>query len=172
MSDPTWFHTPLLSAYTRTWPELEPLPSLRIAPIATRVPSEDIDTECPERSVPASPSMSDPTWFHTPLLSAYTRTWSLPPQSVRGAPIATRVPSDDRDIENPDSSYAAPPSMSDPTWLHVPPLSEYMRTWPLSYVPVPSLKGAPIATRVPSEDIDTDRPNWSPAASPSISDPT
>ena len=45
------------------------------APIATRVPSEDIDTEYPEWSPAASPSMSAPTWVHVPPLSAYTRTW-------------------------------------------------------------------------------------------------
>ena len=30
----------------------------------------------------------------------------------------------------PNSSPAASPSMSDPTWVHVPPLSAYTRTWP------------------------------------------
>ena len=34
------------------------VPSLFVAPIATRVPSEDIDTECPKSSPAASPSMS------------------------------------------------------------------------------------------------------------------
>ena len=172
MSAPTWVHVPPLSAYTRTWPASVPVPSLSIAPIATRVPSEDIDTEYPDQSSAASPSMSAPTWVHVPPLSAYTRTCPalLPVPSLYGAPIATRVPSEDIDTESPDQSAAASPSMSAPTWVHVPPLSAYTRTWPAS-VPVPSLRSAPIATRVPSADIDTD-PDQSSAASPSMSAPT
>ena len=61
--------------YTRTWPALSPLPSFPGAPIATRVPSGDIDTEYPDSSPAASPSMSAPSWVHVPPLSAYTRTW-------------------------------------------------------------------------------------------------
>ena len=54
------------------------------APIATRVPSEDIDTLSPEKSPAASPSMSSPTWVQAPPLSAYTRTW---PTSLRAPPL-------------------------------------------------------------------------------------
>jgi surface protein len=63
------------------------------------------------------------------------------------------VPSEDIDTEYADESIAASPSMSAPTWVHVPPLSAYTRTWP-AVVPAPSFPVAPIATRVPSEDID------------------
>eukprot|EP00982_Pelagococcus_subviridis_P001324 10642-Pelagococcus_subviridis.AAC.1 len=69
MSAPTWVHVPPLSAYTRTWPSLLPATSLPGAPIATRVPSEDIDTAYADESIAASPSMSDPTWVHVPPLS-------------------------------------------------------------------------------------------------------
>ena len=146
------------------------------APIATRVPSEDIDTEYPDWSLAASPSMSEPTWDHDPLLSEYTRTWPASPSLPR-APIATRVPSEDIDTDHPDSSLAASPSMSEPTWDHAPDPSAKTarvntRTWPELEPLLPSLRIAPIATRVPSEDIDTECPNWSSAASPSISWPT
>eukprot|EP00982_Pelagococcus_subviridis_P004526 29218-Pelagococcus_subviridis.AAC.4 len=57
MSDPTWVQVPPLSEYTRTWPAESPAPSFKRAPIATRVPSEDIDTEYPEKSYSASPSI-------------------------------------------------------------------------------------------------------------------
>ena len=53
--------------------------------------------------------------------------------------MATRVPSEDIDTDHPDLSYAASPSISAPTWVHVPLLSSYTRTWPAS-VPVPSFK--------------------------------
>ena len=136
MSDPNWVHVPLMSSYTLTWPALDPVPSFLRAPIATRVPSEDIDTEYPNWSLAASPSMSEPTWDHNPLLSEYTRTW--PAALFMRAPIATRVPSEDIDTDYPDWSRAASPSMSEPTWDHNPLLSEYTRTWPASE-PVPSL---------------------------------
>ena len=86
---------------TRTWPASNaPVPSFLGAPIATRVPSEDMDTEYPKRSfTPAWPSMSFATWVHVPSLSVYTRTELLlqPPQ--HGLPIAMRVPSEDIDTE-------------------------------------------------------------------------
>jgi hypothetical protein len=171
MSPPIWVHVPPLSEYTRTWPRLA---SFSVAPMATRVPSADIDTVRPAASPAASPSMSPPTWVHVPPLSEYTRTWPrLASFSV--APMATRVPSADIDTVRPAASPAASPSMSPPIWVHVPPLSEYTRTWPrlASFsVAVPSFHEAPMATRVPSEDIDTDTPDQSPAASPSMSPPT
>ena len=48
--------------------------SFSVAPMATRVPSADIDTVRPDQSPAASPSMSPPTWVHVPPLSEYTRT--------------------------------------------------------------------------------------------------
>ena len=47
MSAPSCDHVPPLSEYTRTWPASVPPPSFKYAPIAMRVPSEDIDNECP-----------------------------------------------------------------------------------------------------------------------------
>tara|TARA_R110002153_G_scaffold220341_2_gene372809 strand:+ start:584 stop:904 length:321 start_codon:yes stop_codon:yes gene_type:complete len=73
--------------------------------------------------------------------------------------MATRVPSSETPRTRPKYSPV------------VEEVSEYTRAWP-ALVPVPSLYFAPIATRVPSEDIDTDHPDWSYAASPSISDST
>ena len=107
MSVPTWVHVPPLSAYTRTWPADVPLPSFPVAPIATRVPSEDIDTDVPELSLEASPSISAPTWVQAPPLSEYTRTWPAlePLPSLYWALIATRVPSDDIDTGYPNWSY-------------------------------------------------------------------
>ena len=46
----------------------------------------------------------------------------------------------------------------------------YTRTCP-AYEPAPLLLGAPIANVFPSDERLTDRPLWSPAASPSISKP-
>ena len=62
-------------AHVAALSDVEPLvPSFPEAPMATRVPSEDIDTDRPDRSPAASPSMSPPTWVHVPPLSEYTRT--------------------------------------------------------------------------------------------------
>ena len=167
MSPPTWVHVTPFSAYTRTWPALLPPSSLKGAPIATRVPSADIETLTPNWSPVALPSMSEPIWVHVPPLSAYTRTWpaSEPLPSFVEAPIATRVPSEDIDTETPDRSPPASPLMVSPILVQFPPLSEYTRTWPALF------PYEPIATRVPSVDIDTETPDPSPAASPSILEP-
>ena len=69
--------------------------------------------------------------------------------------MAMRLPSADIATEKPDESSAASPSMSVPVGVHAVPFHEYMRTWP-ALVPLPSLKGAPMAMRLPSADIATE----------------
>ena len=49
---------------TRTWPELLPLPSFQFAPIAVIWPSADSETDTPDWSPIASPSMSTPNCCH------------------------------------------------------------------------------------------------------------
>ena len=140
--------------------------------MATIVPSEDRDTDHPELSPAASPSISAPSCTQVPELSSYTLTWpaSLPLPSFFRAPMATIVPSEDRDTEYPEWSFAASPSISAPSCTQVPELSSYTLTWPAS-LPLSSLFRAPMATISPSEDRDTDHPEPSYAASPSISAP-
>ena len=90
----------------------------------------------------------------------------LPLSSLYGAPIATREPSEDNETEYPDSSDNASPSMSllfDQEFPH----KSYILTCPV-LLPLPSLYGAPIATREPSEDNETAYPHLSDSASPSI----
>ena len=169
MSTPTCVQEPPLSSYILTWPAELPFPSLEGAPMATRVPSADRDTEKPDKSLAASPSMSAPTCVQESPLSSYILTWPAVP-TLEGAPMAMRVPSADRDTEEPDTSFAASPLMSAPTCVQEPPLSSYILTWPVE-LPFPSLAGAPMAMRVPSADRDTERPEMSPATSPSISAP-
>ena len=54
----------------RVCPESVPFPSFPVAPMATRVPSADTDTEKPERSPSFSPSMSWPScWIGSAELS-------------------------------------------------------------------------------------------------------
>ena len=50
--------------YTRTCPASTPVSLLMSAPTATLVPSDDNDTDRPERSPSASPSISAPFWIH------------------------------------------------------------------------------------------------------------
>ena len=50
--------------YTRTCPASTPVSLLMSAPTATLVPSDDNDTDRPERSPSASPSMSAPFCCH------------------------------------------------------------------------------------------------------------
>ena len=52
------------SEYTRTCPAEMPFSSLKGLLIATRVPSEDIDSEYPDKSSKASPSISGPICSH------------------------------------------------------------------------------------------------------------
>ncbi len=121
--------------------------------MATLLPSEERDTETPDWSLPASPSISDPTCTQTPLESLYIRTWpaSLPASSLPLAPMATLLPSEERDTEYPDWSPAASPSISDPTCTQTPLESLYIRTWP-ALIPVPPLPYAPMATILPSAE--------------------
>ena len=76
--------------YTRVRPA-----SFLVAPTASRVPSADSDTDEPDRSLAASPSMSAPSLVHAPLFCSNTRVWpaSAPAPSFLNAPTATRVPS-------------------------------------------------------------------------------
>ena len=129
-----------------------------VAPIATRVPSEDIDTDHPDSSSAASPSMSEPTWVHVPPLSAYTRTWPasepVPSLPKRRSPRACR----------PRTSIPIPGLVARSLAVDVgPPGSTSRRSQrtrargrrdAVAVVPY-----APIATRVPSEDIDTETRN-------------
>ena len=145
-----------------------PPPSLPNAPMATRLPSNDRDTDQPLISPDASPSISAPSWVHEEVLYSYTRTWpeSVPPPSFDCAPIATMLPSEDKETARPLQSPAASPSISAPSWVHEEVLYSYTRTWPESTPFTPSFKNPPIATRLPEDDRDTDQPLQSPAASP------
>jgi hypothetical protein len=103
-----------------------------------------------------------------------TRIWPevSPFPSFLPAPIAILLPSEERDTFFPDKSRAASPSMSLPTCDHWFELSNlYTRTWPEAS-PFPSFLCAPIAIMLPSEERDTEIPDLSPAASPSMSLPT
>ena len=81
------------------------------------------------RMVPAaSPSMSEPTWVHVPPLSAYTRTWPAACRpSLRSADRHARAVRGHRYRPGRSRSLAVDVG---PTWVHVPPLSAYTRTWP------------------------------------------
>ena len=120
-----------------------------IAPIATRVPSEDIDTEYPDcRPQPRRRCRRPPgsTSRRSRRTRARGRRRAVP--SFRSADRHARAVRGHR-YRRTRIVSAASPSMSAPTWVHVPPLSAYTRTWPAlcrcrRY-------GAPIATRVPSD---------------------
>ena len=172
ISPPSWVHVPLTFWYTLTWPEERPLPSLYSAPIATMDPSLDKETEVPDWSLAASPSISLPSCVHVPLTFWYTLTCpaSLPVPSLWTAPIATMDPSLDKETEVPDWSLAASPSISLPSCVHVPLTFWYTLTCP-ALLPLPSLWTAPIATMDPLLDKETEYPDRSSAASPSISLP-
>ena len=102
--------------YTLTCPAKFPLPSFRGAPTATIFPFEDIDTDLPDISSGASPSISDPSFIQVPFSILYILTCPdcVPLASFCGAPIATVFPSDDKDTDQAWSSEASP-SISDPT---------------------------------------------------------
>ena len=76
---------------------------LFIAPIATILPSNESDTEYPELSPPASPSISCPIFTHKLEFELYEYTLTCPAsintlvELFFGAPIATVFPSDDND---------------------------------------------------------------------------
>ena len=60
MSDPICVQAPFLFLYTLTWPEFDPFPSFPSAPTAKTVPSDDNETDNPDLSSAASPSISEP----------------------------------------------------------------------------------------------------------------
>merc|ERR1719197_1064912 len=151
MLPPSCIHVLLsVSTYTLTRPDIAPMPSMPFshgAPTATRVPSADSDTDHPDKSSAASPSMMPPSCIHV-LLSVSTYTLTRPGLEARGlelkglsngVPTATRVPAADSDTDQPDQSPPASPLMSPPSCTHVP-LSE--STYPLTrpeLEPLPSL---------------------------------
>ena len=81
--------------------------------------------------------------------------------------MATTLPSDDRLTDQPETSYAASPSISLPCFVQVPDTHLYTRTWPEKL----PLYGAPMATVLPSDDRLTEKPERSFPTSPSISLP-
>ncbi len=163
---------PLIFLYTLTCPAYVPLPSLEFAPIATVLPSLLSETELPDRSPAASPSISEPCCVQVPLESLYILTWPapVPLPSLPSAPMATVLPSLLSETEDPEPSPAASPSISEPCWIQVPLESLYILTWP-AFEPLPPLPSAPMATVLPSPLSETEDPEPSPAASPSISEP-
>ena len=84
--------------------------------MATRLPAAFKETEMPDRSFAASPSISLPSWVQLPLLKAYTLTWPelIPLPSLYGAPMAIRSPAAFRETDQPDSSLLASPLTSLP----------------------------------------------------------
>ena len=128
-------------SYTRTCPDLLPLPSLCVAPMATRFPSALKDTDHPDSSPVASPSMSLPTCTQLFPDESYTRTCPEPSPfpSLYGAPMATRVPFALKDTDHPYWSPAALPLMSLPTCSQLFPVESksYTRTCPELLLPLP-----------------------------------
>ena len=80
------------------------------------VPSLDKETEYPELSFAASPSISLPNWLQVLLAYWYTLTCPEfePLPSLLTAPMATIVPSLDKEADHPELSFAASPSISPP----------------------------------------------------------
>ena len=161
---------------TRTWPRCA---ACFEAPIAITEPSPERVTEMPLKSPASTPSISSPIWDQSPSTDEYSNTRTCPAlgllpsaPSFRWAPIATRVPSPDKETDLPLRSRPRSPSISEPTWLQSPSDDENskMRTWPAK-VSVPLLRSAAIAKRKPSAERDTAPPAWSPAVSPKISAP-
>ena len=135
-----------------------PLSSLYGPPIATIVPSLDKETEYPLKSNDASPSISLPNCVHNELEYWKTLTCpeSAPLPSLPLAPIATIVPSLDKETEYPLKSNDASPSISLPNCVHKEVLLLYSKT--LTYpesAPLSSLPKALIATIEPSLDKET-----------------
>ena len=64
--DPTCSQVPLL--FSKTLTEAKPPEPLDIEPIATKLPSDERDTECPERLFELSPPISLPICSQVPLL--------------------------------------------------------------------------------------------------------
>ena len=93
-----------------------PFPSLEIAPIATTSPLAERETDQPEKSSAASPSISLPRCTQAVPFQAYTLTWPalVPFPELRIAPIAITRPLADRETDPPDSSFGASPLISCP----------------------------------------------------------
>ena len=100
-----------------------PFPPLPYAPIATVSPSEDNETELPDRSPLVSPSMSLPIcshiffdWIHLNTRVCPRLLVVMPFPSLPTAPMAATVlPSADKETDSPDSSQLASSSMSTPS---------------------------------------------------------
>ena len=157
--------------YTRTWPESSPfIPSLKGAPTANTEPSALRLTERPERSSNPSPSISDPICVQ--LLFWFSNTLALPESilftpSLWVAPMAKILPLLLILNEVPDEESSLFPSILPPICDHT--LDWYSKTltWP-----IPELAFSdPIATIVPLEFKSTEKPQSSPAVSPTIFDP-
>ena len=142
------------------------------APIATVLPSLLNETDRPDASATASPSISEPCCVQVPFMFLYILTCPalVPLPSLLVAPITTVLPSLLNETDPPDASYAASPSISAPCCVQVPFIFLYILTCP-ALVPLPLLLVAPIATVLPSLLNETDRPDSSATASPSISAP-
>ena len=70
------------------------------APMATREPSADKETEVPNSSAVASPTIAKPSWFHDEPSQSRMRT--LPASLLLfGAPMANREPSADKETDLP-----------------------------------------------------------------------
>ena len=129
MSAPSWTQSPEAPAVafhrcTRACPALLPAPSLAHAPTARVVTSADSDTEIPELSSAASPSMSAPSWTQSPEAPAVAfyqclMLRSAPVPSLKSAPMARMVPSADSEIETPELPPKASPSMSAPIGIGI-----------------------------------------------------
>ena len=78
-------------------------------------------------------------------------------------PTASLEPSAERDIDSPKSSALNSPLMSDPICVHDEPLSSYTFTAPGGSEEVDDrdFRGIPTATRLPSDDNETEWPNSS-----------
>jgi len=86
-------------------------------------------------------------------------------------PTASLEPSAERDIDSPKSSALNSPLMSDPICVHDEPLSSYTFTAPGGSEDDPDpdpdpvddrdFRGIPTATRLPSDDNETELPNSS-----------
>ena len=83
--------------------------------------------------------MSSPSLVQADPFQLYTLTWpallALP--SFRYAPIATVVPSEDKETLPPDRSSLASPSMSSPSLVQADPFQLYTLTCP-ALLPLPS----------------------------------
>ena len=117
----------------------------------------------------SSPVKSGAIWLHELASSSYTRTTPKSSNPCDGAATANILPSFESPTFFPNPSSWPSPRRSSPTLsqLVVDALYSRTRTRPPNGAPsVPSADGAPIATLLPSKEIETDSAeNWN-AASP------